>query len=70
MGQSYNILNLDQAELFVKANTNVWWENYDIIIWRENPGAWSKKNGLMRDGKWGFSKKINISDEGTWRIPA
>jgi len=70
MAQSYNVLNLEQAELFVKTNKNSWWENYDIILWRQNPGAWSKKNGLMRDGKWGIAKRIKISNEGTWSIPA
>lgn len=70
MGQSYNTLNLEQAELFVKTNVNAWWENYDIVIWKQNPGAWSKKNGLMRDGKWGVSRRIKINNDGTWRIPA
>ena len=70
MGQSYNILNLEQAELFVNNNKSAWWENYDIIVWKENPGAWSKKNGLMRNGKWGNASRIPVSNNGTWRIPS
>ena len=68
--QQYNTLNLEQAELFVNKNVNAWWENYDIVIWRENSGAWSKQSGLMKNGKWGIVKRIKISNDGTWRIPA
>jgi hypothetical protein len=69
MAQSYNVLDLDQAELFVKTNINSWWDNYDIIIWKESPGAWSKKSGLIKNGKWGIAKRIPISNDGNWRIP-
>jgi hypothetical protein len=70
MATSYNVFSLDEAEQFIQINENAWWDNYDIIIWKKNPGAWSKKNGKLYNGKWGNIIRIPISSEGTWRMPS
>jgi hypothetical protein len=69
MANSYTTLSLEEAELYVQHTNNAWWENYDLIVWKQNPGAWSKKNGMMRNGKWGNALRIPVSKEGTWRMP-
>jgi hypothetical protein len=69
MLKTYSVLNLEETEKFVQLNENAWWENYDLIIWKKNPGAWSKKNGKMYNGNWGTILRIPVSTEGTWRVP-
>ena len=63
------MLNLEQAEKFVKATPNAWWENYDMIVWTPTHTGWSKKNGRFHNDQWGTAKRIVVNHDGLWKVP-
>jgi hypothetical protein len=65
----FNMLDLDQAESFVKNTPNVWWENYDIIIWQSTNSGWSKTNGKFHNNQWGTAKRVVVNNNGLWKVP-
>lgn len=65
----FRMLNLHQAEKFVNATPNVWWENYDIVIWTPTYTGWSKKNGKFHNGQWGIAKRVAVNTSGLWKVP-
>jgi hypothetical protein len=67
------ILNtLNDAEKFVsrqkKLDNNVWWENYDIVFFREAPQGVYSKDGAFHNGTWGFKNRASVNSEGKWEI--
>jgi hypothetical protein len=65
----FRLLDLNQAENFVRKTPNTWWENYDIVIWNPSPGGWSKKNGRFHNNQWGIAKRIVVTNDGLWKVP-
>lgn len=65
----FRMLNLEQAEKFVKATPNAWWENYDLIVWTSTHTGWSKKNGRFHNDQWGTAKRIVVNNDGLWKVP-
>lgn len=67
-------LNYGKAHKYVDsflptAQREVFWDGYDIVIWKRNPGALMTKSGMFRNGQWGAARRIKVSDSGTWRLP-
>jgi len=67
---TYAELNYDQALAFVDGNVDkgFYWDGWDIIKWTPNPNGFSQKNGMYRNEQWGFSVRIPLTDQGTWKV--
>ncbi len=67
-------LTLKGVEVFMKRsqknNQESYWENYDLLIWKQNPGGFTSKDGMFRKNKWGIAERITVNQEGTWKLPA
>ncbi len=71
--QEYIVLNLTAqgVEVFIKRSNNVYayWDNYDLIIWKENPAGLTSIKGLFKRNAWGIHERIAVSGDGTWKLP-
>ena len=72
----YNFLNYDQAHAYVEQqaaksgpNREVFWDEYDIVMWKKTPGGFMSPYGLRRNGEWGVTKRFRMTNRGTWRVP-
>ena len=69
----HNYLNYAQAHDYVSEQASkgkaVFWDGWDIVIWKKNPSGYMVKNGQFRDGHWGTTRRIKVTDRGTWRAP-
>jgi hypothetical protein len=65
-------LTMQGVEVFIKRfqnkNQESFWDNYDLIIWKNNPNAYTDKNGMFRNS-WGISEKVIVNDQGVWELP-
>lgn len=61
------------VDVFIKKATSKkikpFWNSYDLIIWKQNPSGYYNKNGMFKNSQWGISEKININNNGTWKLP-
>lgn len=66
----YTDLDYTAAHEFVGRNVNkgFYWEGWDIVKFTENPNGYTQKNGMYRNGKWGFYVTVPCSDQGTWKV--
>lgn len=66
----YSELNYTQAHDFVAKNSNLGfhWNGWDIVKWTPNANGFTQKNGMYRNGQWGFAVTIPCTDNGTWRV--
>lgn len=66
------INTLPEAEKFVarqqRLGSDVRWDNYDIVFFREAPEAVYSLDGVVRNGTYGFDNRSVVTDEGTWEI--
>jgi hypothetical protein len=67
---NYADLNYSQAHEFVESNASrgFYWNGWDIVKWTANPNGCTQKNGMFRNGTWGFAMTIPCSDSGTWKV--
>jgi hypothetical protein len=71
MKNNHKHVNFEQAHTLVEQSSkDVFWDGYDIVVWKKNPGGYMVKNGMFRNGTWGTARRIKMSDRGTWRVPA
>lgn len=69
------MLNLNERgiEILIKKTKNkkidMFWNNYDFIIWEKNLNGIYNKNGMYRNNNWGISRRIQVSSEGIWSLP-
>lgn len=71
----HNYLTYDQAHSFVdnavqSKSRVVYWDSWDIVIWNKAPGGYMVKNGQFLNGQWGTTRRVKVTDKGTWRVPA
>lgn len=66
-------LNLDEAESYVAkhsaAGKDVFWDSWDVVIFKPDANAIRVKNGMYRNGQWGKTRRVKVSDRGVWRLP-
>ena len=66
----YNHLNYEQAHDFVeKSDENVFWDQWDIVIFKPARIAERRSNGMRHLGQWGHAHRIKVTERGTWRVP-
>lgn len=65
-------LTMQGVEIFIKRfqnkNQESFWDNYDLIIWKNNPNAYTDTKGMFRN-RWGMSEKIVVNEKGVWELP-
>jgi len=70
MKTKYNFLDYNAAHTFVDSqNNNVFWDGWDIVIFKPTPIARTRSNGMRHHGVWGTAHRIKVSERGTWRVP-
>lgn len=66
------INSVKQAEKLVatekRLGTDVRWDNYDVVFFREAENGMYSKQGAFRNGKWGFENRFKLNDDGVWDI--
>jgi len=69
------MLNLNERgiEILIKKTknkkVNMFWNNYDFIIWEKNLNGMYNKNGMYKNNSWGISRRIQVSSDGIWSLP-
>jgi hypothetical protein len=69
------MLNLNERglEILMKrsksSSIDMFWNNYDFIIWEKNSKGIYNKNGMFRNDSWGMSRRIVVSSDGIWVLP-
>lgn len=66
-------LTLKGVEVFIKKsqtkNQESYWDNYDLLIWKQDPNGYTSKNGMFRKSKWGIAERVSVNKQGTWKLP-
>lgn len=69
---TYEYLDYDQAHSYVAdqqtKGRSVFWDQWNIISFRPNPAAYTKKDGMFHKGKWGTKRTIKPNKNGMWRV--
>lgn len=66
-------LTLKGVEVFIERskqkNQDSYWDNYDLLIWKENPGGFTNVKGIFRKDSWGIAERIPVNNNGIWKLP-
>jgi hypothetical protein len=62
-------LDYQAAHEFVDRSKNVFWDNYDIIIWKRNANGATNMRGMFRNGAWGIANRFTVGSDGYWKVP-
>jgi hypothetical protein len=64
------VLDYDQAHQFVEKNkeNNFFWDGYAIVKWSPSNNGYMQKNGMLRNGKWGYASYYHFNSEGVWEL--
>jgi hypothetical protein len=66
-------LTLKGVEVFIeKAKTKTqepYWDNYDLLIWKENSNGFTSVNGSFKKNKWGIVNRVSVNNQGIWKLP-
>lgn len=66
-------LTLKGVEVFIeRSKTNKqesYWDNYDLLIWKENPGGFTSVKGMFRKDSWGITERVPVNEQGIWKLP-
>lgn len=71
----YDLLSLTElgVEVFIKKsqlkNSDVFWDNYSLIVWKKNNLGYTNPNGSFRKNQWGIVEKFAVQDDGVWKLP-
>lgn len=66
----HSFLDFNAAHKYVEDESpNVFWQGWDIVIFKPNPIGRTRSNGMRHNGVWGTAYRIKVSDRGTWRVP-
>ncbi len=45
------------------------WENYDLLIWKQSAGGFTDTKGMFRKNQWGVTERISVNENGIWKLP-
>ena len=66
-------LTLKGVEVFMKRsktkNQESFWENYDLLIWKQSAGGFTDTKGMFRKNQWGVTERISVNENGIWKLP-
>lgn len=67
----FNYLDIDEAHKFVETENKkgkmIYWDGWDIMIWRPDKKGFVRTDGLFLKGKWGTARRIKVNKFGKWR---
>ena len=67
-------LTLKGVEVFIERSKTKsqesYWDNYDLLIWKETPGGFTHIKGLFRKDQWGVAERIAANEKGIWKLPS
>lgn len=63
-------LDYDSANKFVDKNKSkgFFWDGYTLIKWTPGHNGYMEKNGMYRNGQWGYATKFRMTNQGTWKL--
>lgn len=65
-------LDIDAAHAYVdrmqRYGKSVSWNGWTIESFRKNPRGYFSKDGVFRDGAWGFVTSISPDNNGKWSV--
>lgn len=62
-------LNYDQAHDMVSRRRDLFWDGWDIVLWRKNALGATHKRGMYRNGTWGLTQRWSLNRSGEWKVP-
>lgn len=66
-------LNPQGVEVFINRSQSVnmdpHWNNYDLIVWKQDNSGYTNTKGMFRKNKWGIIEKFLVNEKGTWVLP-
>ena len=66
-------LTLKGVEVFMERSRTKsqesFWENYDLLIWKQSAGGFTDTKGMFRKDKWGVAERISVNENGIWKLP-
>ncbi len=62
-------VNYDTAHSIVEKYSNLFWDGWDIVDWKEDSTGEMSKNGMLKNGKWGVYKTYPLTENG-WDVPS
>ena len=62
------ISSLESMEAIVENNQLLNWNGWDVVELQKSPAAWTKPDGVFKDGEWLIQKRYGLSFDG-WEIP-
>ena len=66
-------LTLKGVEVFMKRSKTKtqesFWENYDLLIWKQSAGGFTDVKGMFRKDQWGVTERISVNENGIWKLP-
>jgi len=66
-------LTLKGVEVFMKRSKTKsqesFWENYDLLIWKQSAGGFTDTKGMFRKDQWGVAERISVNENGIWKLP-
>lgn len=51
------------------SNTDTFWDNYDLIIWKKNHIGYTNTNGMFKNNAWGITERVPVNEQGLWKLP-
>lgn len=72
-GEQVLNLTLKGVEVFMKRSKTKsqesFWENYDLLIWKQSAGGFTDTKGMFRKDQWGVAERISVNENGIWKLP-
>jgi hypothetical protein len=72
MSNVLELTGLKRAERFVseqhEAGSDIRWEGWDIVFFRPSELGRTSKQGVIRDGVYGFDNRVVVDSDGVWRV--
>ena len=66
-------LTLKGVEIFIERSKTKsqesYWDNYDLLIWKQNPGGFTSVKGMFRKDSWGITERVSVNEQGIWKLP-
>jgi hypothetical protein len=66
-------LTLKGVDIFIKRSASKIqdsrWDNYDLVIWKQNSNGYTSKFGMFHKDSWGIADKISVNKNGIWKLP-
>ena len=62
------VLDAVSSETFVSNTKNATWKGWTIEIFSPHPAAKFNRNGVYRNGSWGYMQTVPVDSDGLWRV--